>query len=876
MPATVFHAFTNPAVDGTVSSVVRPANWNSQHLVSLAPSGAEMIGGFSNANGVTFATNTAGRIEASIVTNYLPLGNSTQFASAVHTHDYAASDHSHSQYLTTAAQSDHTHSQYLNTSQSSLLQHTSATSAVTANAMNTSERGNYFYTSNNTFANQTHTHGAVAFSGTNASASFTSASNGLSIQLSAAAAGGAGDGYNILAAGGSTANTTGTVVFSNSNGVSFGLNGATMTASHNGLTTAAQSNHSHNLATTTTNGSQIVVGTTNSDGATIGVPPFLTTAQPVGAYLTTARASNDAIGLNTALTGNGVSVTANSSGLSINVPAFLTTAAQSGHSHGVTLNLTNINGTTGGNSNGINLSLSAVVPAQTVQPVAYSAANGSANFSTLTFANSGGVSFSTGTQGLYATVKTDYLTTAAQSNHSHGNPSLNLTNLSGTTASNSAGFTLSLSAANPGGGGAALSAGTQSVSTGTVAFANSNGITFGMSGSNQITASHNALTTARASNDGIGLNTAGTNVTWTVNSGGISLNAGGYAGTATTFNGTNISGSMTFNSAGLRLDLSGGGGGVTNQTGPNIAAGTQTATSGTVAFANSNGITFGMSDSTQVTASFDPINIGASNLGNTAGTTGTIDGKAAQYVFVGSNNITLSQSINGSSATLSFVGGGGGGASNTQRFGWPPGNFTVVAAMGNGSFSINRIQPDCGVSATRLDVPFLLSLASSATTNTWGFAATCFGAIYTKNGSTLSSLSSGSTSFSFTLASNSAGSTQVIPHAIRPMSIPINVNMSAGEYYVGFGISTKTSSVGLSTTALGNTWSVMGGPIYSSAVPQVGDFSATTNTSSGLWGGHGIYSAAISTVPPAVSLSAINQTGSHYARGNFGMIFRNI
>ncbi len=645
MPATVFHAFTNHAADGTVSSVVRPANWNSQHLVSLAPSGAEMIGGFSNANGVTFATNIAGRIEASIVTNYLPLGNSTQFAGAVHTHDYAASDHSHSQYLTTAAQSDHTHSQYLNTSQSSLLQHTSATSAITANAMNTSERGNYFYTSNNTLANQTHTHGAVAFSGTNASASFTSASNGLSIQLSAAAAGGAGDGYNILAAGGSTANTTGTVVFSNSNGVSFGLNGATMTASHNGLTTA--------------------------------------------------RASNDAIGLNTALTGNGVSVTANSSGLSINVPAFLTTAAQSGHSHGVTLNLTNINGTTGGNSNGINLSLSAVVPAQTVQPVAYSAANGSANFSTLAFANSQGVSFSTGTQGLYATVKTDYLTTArastdaiglnsaitqngvsmtanssglslnfpaflttaAQSGHSHGNPTLALTNLSGTTASASNGLTLSLSAANPGGGGgAALSAGTQSVSTGTVAFANSNGISFGMSGSNQITASHNGLTTARASNDGIGLNTAGTNVTWTVNSGGISLNAGGYAGTATTFNGTNISGSMTFNSAGLRLDLSGQGGGVINQTGPNIAAGTQTATSGTVVFSNSNNITFGMSNNSVVTASFNPINIGMSNIGNTAGTTGTFDGGNLQYVLAGGNNITLSQSANANSVTLSIHG----------------------------------------------------------------------------------------------------------------------------------------------------------------------------------------------------------------------------
>lgn len=44
------------------------------------------------------------------------------------------------------------------------------------------------------------------------------------------------------------------------------------------LTTAAQSNHSHNFATTTTNGAVIVVGTTNSAGATIGVPSFLTTA----------------------------------------------------------------------------------------------------------------------------------------------------------------------------------------------------------------------------------------------------------------------------------------------------------------------------------------------------------------------------------------------------------------------------------------------------------------------------------------------------------------------------------------------------------------------------------------------------------------------
>ncbi len=47
----------------------------------------------------------------------------------------------------------------------------------------------------------------------------------------------------------------------------------------------------------------------------------------------------------------------------------------------------------------------------------------------------------------------NYITTGALSDHSHGNPTLALTNLSGTTASNSAGLTLSLSAAAPGGAG---------------------------------------------------------------------------------------------------------------------------------------------------------------------------------------------------------------------------------------------------------------------------------------------------------------------------------------------------------------------------------------------------------------------------------------
>lgn len=105
----------------------------------------------------------------------------------------------------------------------------------------------------------------------------------------------------------------------------------------------------------------------------------------------------------------GISGTLGTNGLlfSASIPAFLTTAALSNHSHG------------------------------------FSAGGGSSAFQTLSFSNGGGVTFTNTNGQVGATVATTY----AASNHSHGNPTLALTNLSGTTASASNGLTLSLSAA---------------------------------------------------------------------------------------------------------------------------------------------------------------------------------------------------------------------------------------------------------------------------------------------------------------------------------------------------------------------------------------------------------------------------------------------
>jgi hypothetical protein len=224
--------------------------------------------------------------------------------------------------------------------------------------------------------------------------------------------GGAGGGGFAAQGSGTYTQNTGTIQFANSNGITFGLSTNQMTASHNGLTTARASNDAIGLNTAATS----VTWTVNSSGISLNAGAYLTTAanstHTHGAPSITGPVSITsnsnawsinvpAVGLATAQTN--VTWTVNTSGISINAGGYLTTAAASNHSHGnPTLNLTNLAGTTASNSAGFTLSLS------------------------------------------------HNISTAALSDHSHGNPTLALTNLTGTTASNSAGLTLSLSANAPG------------------------------------------------------------------------------------------------------------------------------------------------------------------------------------------------------------------------------------------------------------------------------------------------------------------------------------------------------------------------------------------------------------------------------------------
>lgn len=377
----------------------------------------------------------------------------------------------------------------------------------------------------------------------------------------------------MVSVNGSTGNisfVTGSSLSSSSNGstITFGLASNITTALQSAgayLTTAALSSHSHNLATTTTGGASIVVGTANSAGATIGVPAYLTTAQPVGAYLTTARASTDAIGLNTAQTN--VTWTVNSSGLSINASGYAGT-------------------------------------------------------------------------GTSAT-----------------NASITL---------NSAGLAISVAA--PGaGGGVGIEAGTRTATTaGTLRFETGNGITFGLNavGGSVMTASHNGLTTARASNDAIGLNTALTAgpLAWTVNSSGISLNAGSAAGTTSNFAGNLISGSMTHNTAGLNLSLNHPAwlttamlSNAATLSAINVSAGTTSSNQSSIGFSNANGLSFGFSGAS-ITGSHNALTTAmASNRGTDfVQATAAFAGTNASGT-IASNGISVSVAAPGAAAENNWM-----------------------------------------------------------------------------------------------------------------------------------------------------------------------------------------------------------------------------
>lgn len=398
MPASVFHALSMTTPNDTAWEC-QPQHFNSSHLVTLNAVGSEISGAFNNAGNVSFGLDGGGFITAT--------ANVTAAAAPVNV---------------TGANG------------SSVLAQTIAFS--NANGM--------------TLGVSTAANGATvtgSYTVPTVPTAYVSSVNGSSGAIS-------------LNVGSSLSSST------NGSSITFGLASNITTALQSAgayLTTAAQSNQVVNSINGSTGTFSFNVGSslsvsTAARNITFGLASNITTAlQSAGNYLTTARASNDAIGLNSAV--SNVTATINSSGLSLDARGYAGTATAITGNASITLNSAGLSfngsnlagvGTSATNasitlnSNGLAISVAASGGGAT--PVV-SAANGSYSFTTLSLSNANGFSFGTSAG---SAITGSYTVPSVTEYFSKTNTTFNGANISGSLTLNTAGLQLSLSVAAPG------------------------------------------------------------------------------------------------------------------------------------------------------------------------------------------------------------------------------------------------------------------------------------------------------------------------------------------------------------------------------------------------------------------------------------------
>jgi hypothetical protein len=436
-----------------------------------------------------------------------------------------------------------------------------------------------------------------------------------------------------------------------------------------------------------------------------------------------------------------------------------------------------------------------------------------------------------------------------------------------------------------------FSAGTTSSNLGSVVFADSNGLAFGLNGST-ITGSYTQSTHSHRTEF-------------------LAMTLGGNTSGTTTFNASNND--TIFLNGGNNITLSGNGSTIT------ISAAAQTNQSAIKAFGATNtgntagntgvstGIDWVMAGTNNVTISestavggpntlwvsgapLGALSAGVSNLGNTAGSTGTVS--TGNFVLVGSNGITLSQSTGaaGSAATITISGDGFTLSSYEpiKAFGMS----TSSAAMQPTTSGVVSVFPfviEQYVSVGVLNMLFSANFTTVGTSSGLQTAGIAM-ALYTRNVSTLSSIKSNSfswqvsgnnssytinqvtatsyTGYGATAATNSAGSNISSGYTgVKIIGFPINSLLSPGNYWIGLVGTNSTSS-----NNVGMTLGYMGGFIATAltAGAPIGSFSSAYTSGQDPLGGRwiqglGVWTSAgsVTNVPVSMNFASISASSAN-------------
>lgn len=493
---------------------------------------------------------------------------------------------------------------------------------------------------------------------------------------------GTGGGGPITFSAGLSSASLNSLVFSDGNGVSFGLNGSTITASV-GAAGAGLTNIKVSAGTTSNLLSALTFNDqTVTNAVSFGLSGSVITGA-VGAFLTTARGSTDAIGLNTAKSNvtwtvnssglsldargyagtataiTGGSLTVNSDGVSLNLPAYLTTARRSTDAIGLNTAKTNVTWTV--NSSGLSFDASG-----------YAGTATAITGGSLTV-NSDGVSLN-----LPA-----YLTTARRSTDAVG---LNTAQTNVTWTVNSSGISI-----NAGG-----YAGTNTAMTGGSVTLNSSGI---------------SINVATQTNQTLGIY-ASSNTTSSVSSGTIDARSLSIRGMGVA--------SIGYSAGEIIVSVPSGGGGLTNV---RVSAGTTSNLLSAITFADSNGVSFGLDASTLTASVAAQTNqtLGLYAVSNTTGQSSSSTFDARTLSFHGAGIASVGYS-NGS-VVVSVPSGGGGITAINVSAGTTSNNLTALTfADSNGiSFGLNAstITANANTVGTATTVYSVASANSVGTVTRW-------------------------------------------------------------------------------------------------------------------------------------------------------------
>jgi hypothetical protein len=417
-----------------------------------------------------------------------------------------------------------------------------------------------------------------------------------------------------------------------------------------------------------------------------------------------------------------------------------------------------------------------------------------------------------------------------------------------------------------------VSAGTTSNNLSAVTFSNSNGVSFGLNGSvvtGSVAAQTNQSIGLYASSQTTGQSSSSTvdarSITF-VGAGGVSvgLSAGSYI----------ISGGA------------GGGGSV------NFSAGTTSGNLGSIVFSNSNNISFGLNGSTVTASASAQSNqsIGLYVLGNTTqNSSTTLDARTLSFNAIGGATMGYSNgsiqvsapavssivgtglvsiSTNGSTISVGVPGG------TISRFEWPPLQAMNMSSsqQTNSAYTFQYVPIAANViSFSRVDLPILLSAASTTTSNTAAIGVSAMMVLYTRNGSTFSPLVGASNSQTFSWASNSSNYSGVTGGKFY--SFALASSLTQGEYWAGVYLSTASAvSTGAATTALNATISMLLGSNYTGSA--FADFNSNSNNTSGA-PIQGLLSSVPTNTSQTIQLSQLTVNGGSNFRANVPLIFRN-